>query len=175
LKNTVLENIKPFLEENSVSFLGMILHKRELFSPTISEILKALKGQIVTGDDKLDLLIDQFMIGSMAPENALKWFRRAKDKAVITSGDRADICQAALETDTNLLILAGGMGPDIGTIARAKERGVPILMTAHDTYTTGQIVDGLIGSVTPENKEKVAIIERIIGEALDLGKIGIKK
>ena len=175
LKTIVIEKIKPFLEENGVSFLGKIIHKRELFSPTIHEILKALNGQIITGEDKMDLLIDQFMIGSMAPENALKWFRRAKDKAVITSGDRADICQAALETDTNLLILAGGMGPDIGTIARAKEQGVPIMMTAHDTYTTGQIVDGLIGTLTPENKEKVAIVEKTIGEALDLGKIGIKK
>ncbi|MFW9933055.1 MAG: DRTGG domain-containing protein, partial [Candidatus Thorarchaeota archaeon] len=102
---------------------------------------------------------------------ALKWFRRAKDKAVITSGDRSDICLAALETDTNLLILTGGIGPDIRTLARAREVSVPIMMTAHDTYTTGTIVDSLIGSVNPDNLEKVPIIEQIILEAIDFSKI----
>jgi len=43
------------------------------------------------------------------------------------------------------------------------------MMTTHDTYTTSRIVDGLLGTVTPENKEKVPIIEQIVGDALDLG------
>ncbi len=116
----------------------------------------------------MDLLVDRFMVGSMAPENALKWFRRAKDKAVITSGDRSDICLAALETDTNLLILAGGMGPDIRTLSRARDLGVPIMMTAHDTYTTSQKVDRLVGTVNPENKKRVATVQSIVGKAIDL-------
>jgi BioD-like phosphotransacetylase family protein len=107
----------------------------------------------------------------MAPENALKWFRRAKDKAVITSGDRSDICLAAMETDTNLLILTGGMGPDIRTIAKAREVGVPIMMTAHDTYTTGKIVNSLIGSVNLDNLSKVPVIEDIIIKAIDFSQI----
>jgi len=168
LRKTVRERIRPFLEENGVKFLGAIYQRRELFSPTIREILRALEGEMITGDDKLDLLIDRFMIGSMAPENALKWFRRAKDKAVITSGDRADICLAALETDTNLLILTGGMGPDIRTLSKAKEMDVPIMMTPHDTYTTGKRVDSIAGTVSVENKEKLAIVQKIVGDALDL-------
>jgi BioD-like phosphotransacetylase family protein len=171
LKKTVSEDIGPFLEEKGINLVGIIYMNRELFSPTVREIQRALGGEMITGPNKMDLLIDQFMVGSMAPENALKWFRRVRDKAVITSGDRSDICLAALETDTNLLILTGGMGPDIGTVARARELGVPIMMTAHDTYTTGHIVDGLIGTVTAENKEKLAIVEGIVGESLDIDKI----
>ena len=171
LKKTVTEQIGPFLEERGISLVGIIYLNRELFSPTVREIQKALDGQMVADTDKMDLLIDQFMVGSMAPENALKWFRRVHDKAVITSGDRTDICLTALETDTNLLILTGGMGPEIGTVARARELGVPLMMTAHDTYSTGHIVDGLIGTVTADNKEKLAIVENIVGEALDLDAI----
>jgi BioD-like phosphotransacetylase family protein len=172
LKKTVEKKIKPFLEENGVKFLGVIYQRRELFSPTVRDILRALEGQMIAGDDKLDLLIDRFLVGSMAPENALKWFRRAKDKAVITSGDRSDICLAALETDTNLLILTGGMGPDIRTLSRAKDLGIPIMMTAHDTYTTGQLVDRLVGMVSPENTEKIAVVQRIVGDAIDLSGFG---
>jgi BioD-like phosphotransacetylase family protein len=168
LKKTVNEHIGPFLKDRGVDLVGVIYLNRELFSPTVREIQRALNGEMLTGTNKMDLLIDQFMVGSMAPENALKWFRRVRDKAVITSGDRADICLTALETDTNLLILTGGIGPDIGTVARARELGVPIMMTAHDTYTTGHIVDGLIGTVTVDNKEKLSIVENIVGKELDL-------
>ena len=168
LKKTITDEIQPFLKQQGIELVGTIYLHRELFSPTVREILRALDGEMIVGDDKMDTLIDQFMVGSMAPENALKWFRRSQDKAVITSGDRSDICLTALETDTNLLILTGGMGPDIRTVARARERGVPIMMTAHDTYTTGHIVDNLIGNVTADNKEKLAIVEKIVADSLDL-------
>ena len=171
LKTVVAEKIKPYIESKGLKFLGTIYRSRELFSPNIRELLKALDGEMVVGENKLDLLVDQFMVGSMAPENALKWFRRAKDKAVITSGDRSDICLAAMETDTNLLILTGGIGPDIRTLARAREVGVPIMMTAHDTYTTGKIVDSLIGTVNPDNLSKVPIIEQIILDAIDFSQV----
>lgn len=166
LKKVVNESIRPFLEAQGMVFCGVLYDNRELFSPTVGDIMRALKGEMVTGMDKMDLLIDAFIVGSMAPENALKWFRQSKDKAVITSGDRTDICLAALETDTNLLILTGGVGPDIGTLSRARELSVPIMMTALDTYATSQIVDDLIGTVTVENKEKIAAVERIVGDAL---------
>jgi BioD-like phosphotransacetylase family protein len=173
LKKVVNENIRPFLEEQGVVFCGVLYHNRELFSPTIGEIMRALEGEMVIGSEKMDLLIDQFMVGSMAPENALKWFRQSKDKAVITSGDRTDICLAALETDTNLLILTGGVGPEIGTLSRARELGVPIMMTALDTYSTSQVVDDLIGTVTVDNKERISAVERIVGEALQIDAIDL--
>lgn len=173
LRKTISEKISSYLSTQGLHFCGTIYHNRELFSPTIREILRALDGQMVFGDKKMDVPVDQFMVGSMALENALKWFRRAKGKAVITSGDRADICLAALETDTNLLILTGGLGPDIGTLARAKELDVPIMTTAHDTYRTSQIVDGLIGTVSPDNPEKLSAVEKIVGEALDFTCLGI--
>jgi BioD-like phosphotransacetylase family protein len=173
LRRAISERIAPYLTSQGVDFCGVIYDNRELFSPTIREILRALDGEMVSGDSKMDLPIDQFMVGSMAPENALKWFRRAKDKAVITSGDRSDICLAALETDTNLLILTGGLGPDIRALSRAKELDVPVMMTAYDTYRTSQIVDGLVGTVSAENPEKMAIVERIVGEALDLSCLGL--
>lgn len=168
LGDVIKEKIQPFFKEAGLRFCGVVFQNRDLFSPNVGEILRALDGEMISGDGKQGVLVDRFMIGSMAPENALKWFRRAHDKAVITSGDRPDICLAALETDTNLLILAGGIAPDIRTVSRAKEQDIPIMMTAHDTYTTSRIVDGLLGTVTPENKEKVPIIEQIVGDALNL-------
>lgn len=168
LKTTISEKVEPFLKDNGLGYCGVIYTNRDLFSPTIRDILRVLEGEMILGQDKVDTLIESFLVGSMSPENALKWFRRSADKAVITSGDRSDICLAALETDTNLLILTGGLGPDIRTLSRARELGVPIMMTAHDTYSTSRLVDGLVGTITAENKEKIVAVERIIGKALHI-------
>ena len=70
------------------------------------------------------------------------------------------------------MILTGGLGPDIRTVARARELGVPIMMTALDTYGTSKVVDDLLGTVTVDNKEKTSAVERIVGEALDLECLG---
>jgi len=168
LRTFIEQTAGPRLKEFGVDFCGAVYQNRELFGPTIRDILRALEGQMVIGEEKMHVSIDQFMVGSMDVENALKWFRRVAGKAVITSGDRSDVCLAALETDTKLLLLTGGMGPDIRTVARAKTLGVPIMLTAKDTYSTSQIVDHLVGTITSDNREKIAAVERIIGESIDI-------
>jgi BioD-like phosphotransacetylase family protein len=174
LKSIVKDEIGLKLKDFGVDFCGAVYQNRELFGPTLRDIVRALEAQMIVGEKESEMSIGEFMVGSMEPENALKWFRRVADKAVITSGDRPDLCLAALETDTKLLILTGGLGPDIQTVAKAIELGVPIMMTEKDTYTTSQIVDHLIGTITPDNKEKIAAAERIIGESLDFSAIGIE-
>ncbi len=159
--------IADVLKQFEMDYVGAIVQHKELYSPSIRDILRAVEGNMILGEDKLNVLITDFMVGNMAPENALGWFRRAKDKAVITSGDRADVCLAALETDTNLLILTGSLGPDVRTLARAKETDTAIMVTDKDTFTTSKIVDDLTGSVHPGDSEKIANIERIIGEVID--------
>ena len=79
---------------------------------------------------------------------------------------------AALETDTNVVVLTDGLGPDTRTVLRAKQLGVPLIMTAHDAFTTADTVDDFVHSVSTQNKEKVAVAERIVGDALDLSKLG---
>ncbi|MHA1771722.1 MAG: DRTGG domain-containing protein [Candidatus Thorarchaeota archaeon] len=162
--NTTIASV---LEQFEMDYVGAVVQHKELFSPSIRDILQAVEGTMILGEDKLDVLITDFMVGNMAPENALGWFRRATDKAVITSGDRADVCLAALETDTNLLILTGSLGPDVRTLARARETDTAIMVTDKDTFTTSQLVDDLTGSVHPGDTEKIANVERIIGEVID--------
>ncbi|MHA1654039.1 MAG: DRTGG domain-containing protein [Candidatus Thorarchaeota archaeon] len=173
LKHSVEEDVGPLLKERGIHLIGTLVQHKELFAPSIRDILEVLEGRMILGEDKLDVPITEFMVGSMAPENALKWFRRAKDKAVITSGDRADVCLAALETDTNLLVLTGGIGPDVRTLARARETGAAIMVTDKDTFSTSQLVDGLVGSIRPEDHQKIATIERIVGESVDFSVFGL--
>ncbi|TFF63404.1 MAG: hypothetical protein EU521_01900, partial [Promethearchaeota archaeon] len=62
--------------------------------------------------------------------------RKVKQAAVITGGDRADLALTALNEDVSCLILTGFIRPDTSVITAANEKGIPIILSPSDTYTT---------------------------------------
>lgn len=127
---------RPILEEHGYRTLGIIPSHTELTSPTVKEYYEVLGGEILAGKEKMDLLVEDMVIGAMTIESALGYLRRTANKAVITGGDRSEIALAALETSTSALILTGGLYPDVKVVARAEEKEVPVILVHYDTYTT---------------------------------------
>lgn len=139
-------------EERGYRSLGIIPHRPEIASPTVKEYVEMLGGEILSGEEHLDRLVEDVLVGAMTIESALGYLRRAPNKAVITGGDRADIALAALETSTSALILTGGLYPDVKVIARAGERGVPVLLVHYDTYTTLERCADISRRIRPEDR-----------------------
>jgi uncharacterized protein len=74
----------------------------------ISEIREVLGVEIISCEDRREEAVENFMVGAMNVESALKHFRSLANKTVITGGDRIDIQLGALETPIKVLILTGG-------------------------------------------------------------------
>ena len=81
-------------------------------------------------------LMENFVIGAMTVESALRYFRQTPRKCVITGGDRGDIQLAALETPTKCLVLTGDLRPSEVVLNRARELSVPVLLVKQDTLST---------------------------------------
>ena len=164
IPKTSMERIKglavPILKKNSVNVFGIIPDNIELRAPTIREICERVSCNVLTCEDKLDNLVEDFLVGAMTPEAALTYFRRSLRKAVITGGDRVDIQLAALQTDTAVLILTGNIYPDIRVLARAEELGVPVLLVPVDTYTTIKNITTLIGRIKPNDTKKIELAKK---------------
>lgn len=127
---------RPVLEERGFRTLGMVPSQPEITSPAVKEYYDVLGGEILAGGDKMDRMVEDIVIGAMTAESALGYLRRAANKAVITGGDRSEVALAALETNTSALILTGGLYPDVKVVARAEEKGIPLILVHLDTYTT---------------------------------------
>ncbi|MFZ5643332.1 MAG: phosphotransacetylase family protein [Bacillota bacterium] len=172
---------RPLLEENGFRSLGVIPHRPEIASPTVAEYFEVLGGEILSGEENMDRLVEDVLVGAMTIESALGYLRRAPNKAVITGGDRADISLAALETSTSALILTGGLYPDVKIIARAAEKGVPILLVHYDTYTTLERCAEISKRIKPTDSRSIELalnnVERYVDwkgvlQTLGLGKKG---
>lgn len=146
---------RTLLNERGYRTLGIIPSRPEIACPTVAEYYEVLGGEILTGEDRLDRLVENVVIGAMTMESALGYLRRSPNKAVITGGDRADVALAALETSTAVLILTGGLYPDVKVIARAGEKRVPVILVHYDTFTTIEKISEIERRIRPADRRSI--------------------
>ncbi len=160
----------PYLKQQGVEVLAVLPHEPVLRSISINEIIAALDGELICGECQ-DELVEHLMVSAMNVENALNYFRRVTNKAVIVGGDRPDIQLAALETSTKALILTGNFRPNPMIEARAEERNVAIILSKYDTFTTVEKVEKFFGKTRFRQIEKVMLFEDILSKAIDFDKL----
>ena len=163
-KNT----IKPYLESQNISVLGMIPQDSLLNSVSVREIAKRLDAKVLCCEDRLDWMVESLSIGAMNVNSALGFFRQLENMAVVTGGDRTELQMAALETSTHCLILTGRIPPDPLILNRAEDLEIPILSVNKDTLTTVEIVDSSFGRVPIREKIKVERIQKLMKENFDM-------
>jgi len=112
----------------------------------------------------LNRLVEDVVIGSMTIDGALSYLRRAPNKAVITGGDRSDLAITALETSTSVLILTGGLYPDVSVLSRAIEKKVPVILVHYDTYTTIERLHEVTRRIRPEDEIGIQIAKKNIAD-----------
>jgi hypothetical protein len=123
---------------------------------------------VLTDNLDPDALVETFTVGAMTADAALSRFRRTKNKAVITGGDRTDIQLAALETPTELLILTGNLQPSPLIIQQAEMLNVPILLVKDNTMETVEIVERAYGKTRLGQPEKLETFMQLMAEHVDI-------
>ncbi|AFO58694.1 phosphotransacetylase family protein [Natrinema sp. J7-2] len=157
-------DVVPFLEGRGIPVYGVVPSERELSGVTVAELADEL-GASTLVDDGQDNYVERFTVGAMGPDSALRHFRRTKDAAVITGGDRAEIHTAALEAPgIRCLILTGGHRPSGAIVGQASEKDVPILSVQTDTLTTVERAEDVVRSGRTRDAETVDRMERLLAD-----------
>ncbi|MCL4477943.1 MAG: phosphotransacetylase family protein [Deltaproteobacteria bacterium] len=156
-----------YLEGKGIKVFGVIPREPLIESVSIRQIMDTVGGEMLSGHDKLDELIENLVVGAMDVENALKNFIKSKNKAVITGANRADIIIAALETSTKCLILTGDILPNEIVLGRAKAMGVPIMHVKYDTLTTISRIESIIGKIRVAREDQVKKGYELISKHVD--------
>ncbi len=162
------EIVAPFLKKKGINVFGIIPRDPVLKSISIGEIAEAARARILIREDMRDVLVEQFLIGAMEANTALRYFRRAQKFALITGGDRADIQLAALEAGVKCIILTGNMYPNSAILGAARERGVPVIVVSEDTMATVSNMEGIIGRTRIVGKAKIDRIKKLLREHVDI-------
>lgn len=158
---------KTVLQDKGFKVLGVIPSRLELTAPTVQQFLETLGGQLLAGEAYLNRIVEDIVVGAMTIESALTYLRRSLNKAVITGGDRAELALAALETSTSVLILTGGLYPDVKVIARAEEKGVPVILVHYDTFTAIEKLHYVTRVIKPDDTQAINLARQNIEQYCD--------
>jgi BioD-like phosphotransacetylase family protein len=163
--------IQPFLEQQDIEVLGILPRNELLRSVSVRELVHQLDAEVLCRPDRLDLMVESLKIGAMNVNSALEYFRKARNMAVVTGGDRTDIQLAALETSTQCLILTGRIPPLASILGRAEDLEIPILSVDLDTLTTVEIIDRAFGQVRLHEPVKVQAVFQMMTKCVNIERL----
>ena len=155
-RQSVDDYIVPFLKRRGIDVIGILPHDPLVGSITVEELNEMLGGKVLCCHDRLNNLVERFLIGAMQVDRATEYFKMTKNNAVIVGGDRADIQLSAIESGTECLVLTGELYPSELIISRAEQKNIPIIVIRDDTYTVAKKVERLSVRLRLRDKAKVA-------------------
>jgi len=165
------EIAQPYLEKEGVRLLGSLPMRPRLSALSVGELKELLEAEVLSETYDPEALIETFTVGAMTAEAALARFRRQKNKAVITGGDRSDIQLAALETSTTALILTGNLQPSPIIIQQADAQDIPVLLVQSATMEVVDRIEQAYSRTRLGQPEKLETFIKLMEEHVDTSTI----
>lgn len=168
-KRTYVKSVAgSLLAKHGMDVIGMIPRDPILGGLFVSEIKEALQGEYLV-EPKRDLVVEQLVIGAMSPQSALDHFTEAKNAALVTGGDRADLQIVALEVPSiKCLILTGNIEPTKLVLERAEEKDVPVIMVRDDTLVAMERLEEIFGKARIKGEVKIKRIMELVESFVDI-------
>jgi hypothetical protein len=164
------------IKKLSMNVLGTIPYHQELSFFSVRFVVDRLFAKVIAGETFLNRLVKNVFIGSASVGTALRHpGSQAEDKMLITSGDRADMIVAALDSHAATVVLTNNILPPANVVAKAEEMGIPLLLVPLDTYQVARQMDDLEPLPTRDDQDKIALIERMITTHVNLNKLKAEK
>jgi BioD-like phosphotransacetylase family protein len=159
--------VQAAVEDAALPVLAVLPEDKLLYSPTIGEIADTLQADLLLGEDSEEQVIEQLMIGPVSSDPGQPYYARRGNKAVITRSDKTDLQLAALQTDTDCLILTGGLTPSPYTLDRASNEEVALMVTRGDTGATVNTLAGIFERSRFSSERKLERMSEMLRGTLD--------
>ncbi|MHB8577295.1 MAG: DRTGG domain-containing protein [Dehalococcoidia bacterium] len=162
---------ESLMADAALPMLAALPEDRLLYSPTIAEIAAALDAELLLGEESEDQVIEQLLISPITTDPGQPYFSRRGDKAVIVRSDKTDQQLAAMQSNTDCLILTGGLQPSPYTLDRAANEEIALLLTRGDTRATIGRLESIYASSRFSSERKLERMAELLQDRLDAAPI----
>lgn len=147
----------------------------DMKNPTMKEIIEAVDGKVIFGQNNLYNQVDHSIVGAMQLQNCLLRLNK-ENTLVVTPGDRADIIVAVLQANLSKnypkvagLILTGGLEPEepIIKLVEGLQTVVPIAEVKTGTFETVNKIGVVKSRIYADNKRKIDLAIEVFDEFID--------
>ncbi|QXP69704.1 phosphate acetyltransferase [Polaribacter sp. R2A056_3_33] len=132
--------------------------------PTVREVLQALEGKVLFGEQFLDNAIGSYSTGAMQLRNYLTRIR--ENALVVTPGDRADIILGALQANASTnypkiagIVLTGSLLPEesITKLIEGVQSTVPIISVKGGTFGITNKIGAVKSKIYASHNKKILL------------------
>lgn len=164
---------KTILEDRGIRFLGAIPYRKDLYVPTMLQVLECLRGTLLHGEKSLSVPIGNIGVGAMQVSNALQ--RLSGPTLLVVPGDRDDLILGALSARTagwgnfslTGIVLTGNIQPSSVVVEMIKKTDVPAILVEPNSYETTARLHSLPVKISPWDREKIDTIVETFAQHVD--------
>jgi BioD-like phosphotransacetylase family protein len=168
-KSDFVDAHMPTIEEVGVPVLGVVPYREELTYLATSYLADKLFAKVLAGENAMNGMIKHIVVGAMSVDAAMNSSAfKGEAKLVITSGDRADMILAAIDTKASAVLLSNNILPPGNIIARANEAGVPLLLVKSDTFAVAKQIDDMQPLLTRDDIPRANFLAGLVKEHIKL-------
>lgn len=176
-----LEKIGLTLEQAfsriGIELLGAIPTVDLLEGPTVAQVLEDIGARLISGARDLTCAASSFVVGTSTPEFVTRHFREAT--LLITSGDRDDLIEAALQFSQQshhtarlvAVVLTDGIVPGTKTLTALEQAQIPVLSVDTPCYMTANQIHDLLVKIRPSDFTKIEIARKLIRQHVNVDRI----
>ncbi len=167
LPKSAVAPARAALDEAALPALAVLPEDRLLYMPTIGEIADLLHANLLLGEEAEDTVIEELMIGPVSADPGQAYYTRRGRKAVVARSDKTDSQLAAMQTDTDCLILTGGFNPSPYTLDRASNEEIALMVAPGDTQTTLRALEDIYGRSRFVSETKLERMSELLRDTLE--------
>lgn len=161
-RSKFIEGIQKFCADD-VQILAIPVNEL-LSNPSVREVVEALNGKVLFGENLLEGIVGSFSVGAMQLHNYLTHI--GQNNLVITPGDRADIIIGVLQAHKSAsyprmvgIVLTGGLIPEesILRLIEGLEDIIPIISVEENTFKAANKIGRINCKIRPGDTTKIQI------------------
>lgn len=165
---TFEDEYRSQLQERGINILGVIPEYEELKTPTCEDIIDALNGELIAGEEGLCNKVGTIMVGAMTYDSAQRTLQQMEvpeRSVMVTGGERADMQLLAFDMKSRLLVLTGNTYPSATVLAKADELKIPVVVVTYDTLTAASRCEQATAALRPDH---APLIKEIVKKHVDV-------
>lgn len=167
---TVYNKLVPFFRKRGTPIIFLVPNDRIMASLTVRNIVDAIQGEVLTGETRLENLVESTSISSSHLKGSLYLFRKIYNKIILLGLD-ADSLNAPLMTPkVTGVVLTGKRTPAPILVNTCGDLGIPLAVSPFDTFITMEKIQKLKPHMAHRDVYKLKRFLQLLG-----GDEGIKK
>lgn len=104
---------------------------------SIDNIIDTLSASPINIPNKIKPFVGKLLVLAMEPKSVVEYI---EEDDIVICGDRRDVQELAINNNISLMIVTGNIKVDEEIINLAEKKGITIISTPHDTFTTSRLI-----------------------------------